>query len=436
MASQLKEFLAPNIIVDDIIIFKDENETEEQNINAAERIGYNLPIMKINNFVVERGMIENCTLTIGNDLLPELYLTINDDKFRLREILTSERLSIVANFGTTRDPYYIKQEFILNNINGMATSPIIYVSGYLYVPELFESEIISYKDKTSFQVIMEICKKCNLGLLSNIEDSNDTQTWINDNKPNILFLNKILSHSYINDNTYLECFIDQYNYLNIIDVKKSFENTETEKSQINPIDGTQLEQQVDVKLSSSQFDENNIFKIHSWNLNLDYGSTTKNIPTKINRNIIDVDTNEPVLSKSEVNIFEELLKQHEYQIPQFESIHNNYLTSKRERGFINTYLKQGDSIIAQMFTPVMLLYPYQYVPTELFINGRRKDAENQEAANLEQIWNETTTTAEPLEFKDELHSGDYIIRSIKLSIEDQNNIFTQSIVLQRLIKEQ
>lgn len=432
MSSQLKEFLVPNIDIDDIIIFKDANESESKNIDVANQIGYNVPIIKLNDFLVDRGMIDNCSLIFGQELLPQINITINDDKFRLRKTLQSEKISIVINFGTTLDPYYIKQEFILNNVSGIATSPIIYISGYLYIPELYKSKIKSY-EMTSFNVIKEICKECNLGLLSNIDDTDDFQIWINDNKNNILFLNDLISHSYINDNTYIRCFIDQYNYLNLIDVRKSFENNIYEKTKINPIDGTELPEQVDVILSSKQNDESNYFKIQSFNLNLNYGSNTKHIPSEIIRNeinlnskILKIDNNNNILKNQLLDIIN-------YQSINLDSIHKKYNISSFERKYLSMDLEQGDALNVEMFMPVMLLYPYQMVPVKLYIQSSKEQVENQNVDNYDELYEMVSDEERKFEDYDEIHSGNYIIKTIKLSMSQDKSILTQQLNLQKII---
>lgn len=438
MSTILNEILKPGIEVEDIVIPKDPKDSENNNKKAVHKIGYNTPVIKIKDFVIEKDMIINCKLIVGESLLPEIFITISDEYYRLREDMMSEKVLIIANFGTTNDPYYIKQEFILNNITGIATSPNIYLSGYLHIPQLYELEIEYFEDLTTFEIITEICKRCNLGLLSNITNTEDTQKlWIRDNKTLIQFIDTLIKHSHVNNNTYIECFIDQYYYLNIIDVKKSFDARIPEKTEIEPSTGESLNKVWDVKLNSSKYAEENYFKIHSWSLDINYGSSTKYIPTLIKKNQLIIDTDDYELEKFDDNeLWDESLQYIEYLTTHQEHLHDNYLSTVRELPIISNFLKQGDKLNVKTFTPIMLLYPYQYVPVELYIGGRTTQMELPDVKDIEEVFKEEKPQqAEPLEFKDELHSGDYIIRSITYSLNGNNGMMEQFLALQRPIQE-
>lgn len=432
-ATHLVEIVKPTLSAGDIIVFKDPHS--ESDPGAIEQVGYNIPLIKLNDFLVSHDMIENCTLRIGEQFLTEINITINDDKYKLRELLSSEEVIITANFGTTKDPFFIKQEFILNNVSGIASEPIIYLSGYLNLEFLYTPEIEFYEDKTVFKIIEEICIDTGLGLLTNMEDTDDEQTWLRDDKTLLQFINMLITHAWVGSDTYIDCFIDQYYYLNLIDVNKAFSNRSPEISEHNPVNWSALEKPYPVKLSNSKWDIENFFKIQSWSINLEFGSNTRSIPKVLSRQEIDIVSNNFEIIETEDDIWpEQRLDKKRYQIEKYDSCHDNYLLSKRDKPIIANYLKQGDTITVNTFTPIMLLYPYQYVPVELFIRDSTERLEDQKASGLDELFDERwDRSASKLEKKDNLHSGDYIIRSISLNIDSYTGRTQQIVNLQRLL---
>ena len=93
------------------------------------------------------------------------------------------------------------------------------VTGTLDVSELYR---IKYgtMNGTSFEVLRNICKEIGLGFNSNIINTNDSMTWRFDGSKIHESMEKIMTHSYLSDTSYITGYIDYYYCFNYVDVEK------------------------------------------------------------------------------------------------------------------------------------------------------------------------------------------------------------------------
>jgi len=92
------------------------------------------------------------------------------------------------------------------------------LEGELFVPGLKDSKIQSYEG-TSFDVLQTITKELKLGFATNIESTNDEMIWINDD-PNVeeFIKTHINDHSYIDEQSFMNTFVDVYYNVNFINL--------------------------------------------------------------------------------------------------------------------------------------------------------------------------------------------------------------------------
>lgn len=105
---------------------------------------------------------------------------------------------------------------IIENKNGSYTA-----TGTLDLPDFYKIRFKSYKG-TSFEVLKEIAKELQIGYNSNITNTNDSMTWINNGKLFKDFTDDIIQHSYISDTSYVLGYIDYYYCLNYVDIEKEW----------------------------------------------------------------------------------------------------------------------------------------------------------------------------------------------------------------------
>ena len=93
------------------------------------------------------------------------------------------------------------------------------IIGTLDIPELYRIKFKTYNG-TSFDVLREIAKELGLGFNSNINSSNDKMPWRNIGSRKYNFIQDIVAHSYVSEESYMAVYIDYYYCLNYVDVEK------------------------------------------------------------------------------------------------------------------------------------------------------------------------------------------------------------------------
>jgi len=94
--------------------------------------------------------------------------------------------------------------------------------GSLYVPELYRMKFKVYRG-TSFNVLKTICKELGLGFNSNIDDTKDEMPWRNIGDKQFKFMEEIVKHSYISEDSFMAGYIDYYYCFNYVDVEKEMQ---------------------------------------------------------------------------------------------------------------------------------------------------------------------------------------------------------------------
>ena len=91
--------------------------------------------------------------------------------------------------------------------------------GTLFVPDLYRIKFKVYRG-TSFNVLKQICENMGLGFNSNIVNTNDEMPWRNIGDKQFKFMEEIVKHSYISDESFMAGYIDYYYCFNYVDVEK------------------------------------------------------------------------------------------------------------------------------------------------------------------------------------------------------------------------
>ena len=98
-----------------------------------------------------------------------------------------------------------------------------YIDGIIDNDDLHVAKYRSYSNKTSFEVLQDVCKEAGLGFNTNIDGTNDKMTWINAGDHVRDFLEEVVDTSYKSDDSYLCSFLDFYYNFNFVDLQKELE---------------------------------------------------------------------------------------------------------------------------------------------------------------------------------------------------------------------
>lgn len=162
-----KAILLPNLEQPEIEIQADEND--EFNVNRKiQEMGYSIPIIEVNDYVLDFGAVENFKLIYALYSLPIFSFSINDPNYIIQKKLTNKK-DICKIFLGYSD-IYIKFKGLITNISGNKNSPRLKLSGILYGDSFYEQQQDLYNsleepyEYTVLELIHKYCKDLKLGL--------------------------------------------------------------------------------------------------------------------------------------------------------------------------------------------------------------------------------------------------------------------------------
>tara|TARA_B100000780_G_C21125041_1_gene456211 strand:+ start:2971 stop:4452 length:1482 start_codon:yes stop_codon:yes gene_type:complete len=96
------------------------------------------------------------------------------------------------------------------------------IKGRMFIPGLFTENVEYEEEVTSWDALLNIAERLQLGYASNVEETADIMTWTNPNDTTESWIQDIVANSYLNDETFFTSYIDPYYYLTMVDVNRLF----------------------------------------------------------------------------------------------------------------------------------------------------------------------------------------------------------------------
>jgi hypothetical protein len=228
----LKSILEPKIPLVEIARFAGTKEAKEKagkafdilpkkyETNQKEETGV-IPYIQINDYPVPPLSVEELTLN-ETGFIPTITVLINDSGKSLSPVQFPKRNMILSLY--IKAPHEklkpIRNDFIITSIRGSET---LLIKGELFIPKMYMNTSKSYLNMNSKDTLYETCNEVQLGFQSNEVGPNDSMNWINPNWSSNDFMKHVISHSYQNDDSFFDGFIDKYYHFNYIDVNLQLE---------------------------------------------------------------------------------------------------------------------------------------------------------------------------------------------------------------------
>tara|TARA_R110000772_G_scaffold55472_19_gene126631 strand:+ start:3071 stop:4564 length:1494 start_codon:yes stop_codon:yes gene_type:complete len=190
------------------------------------------PYVRVNGFTFQEGSIIKLNLN-STSRYPELNIQLLDnqdnftvDRFPRDGDILSLRIEIDKS-STYKD---IRMDFTILEFRGVPTSTfeksrgeaMFNVRAVAKLPGLYTDHVTAYPENTSFEHIKSVASELQLGLASNVIETNDRMTRVCAQQSKLEFLSNTIAHSYVSDDAFQTYCIDPYYYINFVDLQKVF----------------------------------------------------------------------------------------------------------------------------------------------------------------------------------------------------------------------
>jgi hypothetical protein len=379
------------------------DDVSDNNAQAyTEDIG-KIPVIIINGVQISK--IKKLKL-YNTKIFPELELEFNDtsneltmDKYPADDtILSLYKQSTSTALDIKMDFKIIEYKIINSSIDNHNDYVTLKIKAILNIDDLYLYNFESYKD-TSYNVLDKLSKDMKLGFASNIDNTNDNMIWINPGMIRQEYMKDIISHSYIDDNTYLFGYVDFYYNFNYVDINKQLNDDISEQNNIGHLNNTFSDiKEEPTPLILSNNKNNKITNMYIDKYTIIQDSTKVNIETgyrfrfseydiikdKTNIYLLDSITNSdentiilkgnPFMKTNK--LYNESINGNFFGRIDTDIVHKNYLHSKIQNNYNLKYL-QKLKITIKLIIPNYSLYRFQKVLLELYNNVKLNTKKDQ-----------------------------------------------------------
>lgn len=276
----LSKLIKPTLSGRDIIVHVDQYQNNELQDDAYKNVsnngGFEYPLVKIRNTFIDSINIKHFELNVGNNFFPTLTIIISDNErtfvdldFPIRDELLTIRIANIRD--TIHEPIHLDFDILTVEPTGvMSNKTSLTITARLHIPNINNSKCISLGRVSGLEALKSVCSDLSLGLVTNITTSNDVQYWTQQHSTNREFLNEIIDHIYVNEDTFIHSFIDQYGNVNLIDLNKAFTIDKTptfinyDLLSGNPLKNGRIEVKYTNNILSGEDDETSMFHIEAW----------------------------------------------------------------------------------------------------------------------------------------------------------------------------
>lgn len=236
--SIIRSLLDPTITIDELALFDLDTGTstasestktvgQVKDTQVSKDLGTNYPFIQINNYIFNINEIESFEINYSG-FIPTARLVAGV----IGKVFPSEAIpkdgDLMAVFIRSKDDAFkpIRNDYRITSVrstgaNNEGMNAVYHISGELFVPHLYDEVNNSYKG-SSYEVLKQIAKDLGLGFSSNETETQDSQTWINPRGDYYNFIHDVAEHSWKDESSFFDVFIDAYYHLNFVNVNNQF----------------------------------------------------------------------------------------------------------------------------------------------------------------------------------------------------------------------
>ena len=200
----------------------------------TKNIGSYKPFILVNSYQFGPEDIESFELDLSG-VVPQCSIVLADNKnsfqveFYPRD---GDFFTILLNSKQQETFKSVHMDFDITSVEiepaTEGATPIISMEGIAKIPKLYAEECQTLESASSLDHLELISRDLELGLATNVDSTEDAQSRIQAFVTYYDFIESIVEDSYISDDSFTVYHIDQYYYLNYVDVNKIF-NSKNQK---------------------------------------------------------------------------------------------------------------------------------------------------------------------------------------------------------------
>lgn len=254
MASiKINQISSNDIKLDQQFLVRDGNDPKDPSANAGERTGVNVPYMTINAYPVSYYM-KSFRLDLTG-FIPVLNFSFIPGNGTFISVNYPKDGDIVSVYISSPEGYYkpLRMDFSILSVksdvssrysdSGGAPDPDsdqlrFSITAECRIPSLYTPVIKAFREKSSWDTLLEVSEDLGLGFSTNEESTEDVMTWICPNYSYYDFIQEVCLRAYKDDNSsFFDCWIDQYYNLNFINLGSQFDYQDQVKEEVFYVQG-------------------------------------------------------------------------------------------------------------------------------------------------------------------------------------------------------
>lgn len=432
----MKQYFKHSLPTDDIVIRQDVDSNSEF---FEKNIGQLYPLIRIKEQTINFPEIVSFNLSCGvGQFLPVVDITIDDAEFIFREsnfIQRGDILTIWVGNGQDTEHEVVKNNYYILDVSSTPGSQFVNLTCVLNVPELWKPHNRVF-DLDTVSILKKIAKECQLGFVSNIEESNDQMSWIQHTNT-YSFIQNIVAKSFVNSKTTITVFIDQFGNLNVMDLQVALNDRTKTELTTQPITGKKLDEPVPLYASNSSLGTDiPKAQIISWTPTTQYGLESLKFTAQIEAT--SQDPIDQAIVKLQTPILNPQLKKSSlYTTFINEAVHENYAIGK-VANINNLQLLQNIKIQATLDYYIPVLFLGMQLPVEIWNLLKNEQIHTQDPLlNEKETEDKQATGPSRKHHKNEQMSGDTILLNLnigynrKATVKSETKFIRQAITVMK-----
>ena len=209
----------------------DKSDSEKDNKLVASQIGITPFVNYMGSTINDRDI---SSLRLFHDgIIPVVQITFRDSNNTIKSLGFPQDDTKFEVFFNSRSNNLksIHLKFKIEEFTALKSGNYS-MYGTLDISELYRIKYQTYNG-TSYEVLRDISKELKLGFNSNITNTDDKMPWRNVGDKQYDFINNVIKHSYLSEQSYMVGFIDYYYCFNYVDVEKEMKRDNKDDKCIN-----------------------------------------------------------------------------------------------------------------------------------------------------------------------------------------------------------